>query len=218
MKPILLIEDRQQRQENLVRNIQLDLNLYNDILYNAIGTESMTFLEKIRNRNFTFIDQYICIILHKSAFEHSSIDELLAHCKNQGVSVVFFSGSILHKIYRHDPPILQLNSSLFYSNNLKFFLDEYRQFHLLNLAILAYGKQWKTNLLLNLLEKINIFIAKHKDEKKIIVDEFLEETSFESIKGLCDTIREEDYNIDLTIEKCLEIVPKIKEELYNASL
>ena len=86
---------------------------------------------------------------------------------------------------------LELNSKDFYGQNLKIFLDNYRK-NQQNILMLSYGDKWVLNVLLNILEKINLFLNKN-DETDIVYDEF---RNFTHINRL-DSIDYEFHKMDI---------------------
>ncbi len=161
---ILLIEDRAERQKLFMSETNIDLNTYSDILDNMSKEKYQKFLQDIKTDTFD-LDKYTVIISHKSAFGNDNIDilqKLEKHCKLHQKPFILFSGGIDTNYYENiDFELLELNSKLFYSENLKLFLDDIND-EVPNILTLAYGKQWKLNILLNVLEKINLKIEQNK--------------------------------------------------------
>jgi len=162
---ILLIEDRADRQKYFMSEAGIDLNKYSDILDNRIKSKYNEFVEKIKDDTFD-LGKYTVIVSHKSAFKDDSIhilQKLENYCRQHNKSLVLFSGGTDTNYYENiDFELLELNSKLFYSNNLQLFLDEMEEGNF-SILTLAYGKQWKLNILLNVLEKINLQIAANSD-------------------------------------------------------
>jgi len=173
MKKILLIEDRADRQELFLKNTQIDLTEYGDILDNTVEKQ---------NNSFDF-EEYSTIIIHKSAFDSQKMYDIEKVCKENKIVLILFSGGNILNYYNVENGFkkLELNSKDFYSNNLKLFLDNYKRKEEIEPLILSYGEKWKLNILLKLLENINIFIANSKSED-IIYDEFVDKTSFNLIE------------------------------------
>ena len=67
--------------------------------------------------------------------------------------------------------------------NIEEYVDEYNK-NLANILILGYGKKWEANILLNILEKINIFIENNTNEKEFDFDEFEDEVDLLELKKL----------------------------------
>ena len=162
---VLLIEDRQQRQEQFLAKTEIDISKCTTV-NNKIGTTYQEFRKEILENNKCF-DDYQVIISHRSAFDKDNskvIDLMEDYCMKNNKQLVLFSGGIYTSFYSEEPfKKLVLNSKLLYSQNLKLFLDNLENNSEVNLLLLAYGKNWKINLLLNILEKINLFILKFED-------------------------------------------------------
>ncbi|MCK4442136.1 MAG: hypothetical protein KAU90_09005, partial [Sulfurovaceae bacterium] len=167
-------------------NIELDN--YNDILENMTGQKYDKIYESFKNKKFYF-DDYIMIIVHKSAFNGDTreiIYNIENECKNRAIPLVLFSGGITANYYEEEKNFkkLELNSKDFYSQNLQLFLDNYRKNGKIELLMLSYGKMWKLDIVLNCIEKINIFIETHKDEEDIVYQEFVNHTDFHLLESL----------------------------------
>ncbi len=177
MKKILLIEDRVERQNRFTLDTNISLDIYNDIL-----DRKETF-----DKNSS-LDNYSVIITHRSAFGESKdniLDYLKKYCENSQTKLVFFSGGISSIFYsKVKYEFLLLNSKTFYSKNLELFLKDFKQRQKPNILLLGYGKKWKTNILLNTLEKINLFIHKYEKKEKAKFNRFKTETEIENIKDM----------------------------------
>ena len=101
--------------------------------------------------------------------------------------MVYFSGGISVSHYSQSQELekLELNSKVLYSNNLKLILEHFQEHSEIELMILGYGKSWKLNILLNILEKINLFTAK-KSEEDILYEDFINETDFNLLEKVTD--------------------------------
>lgn len=168
MKKILLIEDRTQRQQLFMNETKINLDLYSDIIDNCINDKYNNLLEELKNDSFS-LDNYSIIISHKSAFGDDNsiiVSKLKKYCENTNKVLVFFSGGIDANYYLKDEKfeLIELNSKTLYSQNLQIFLDDFRNENLHPL-ILTYGDKWKLNILLNILERLNIFIEKTEKDK-----------------------------------------------------
>ena len=188
MKKILLIEDRQSRQQLFMNHTNIDLNEYRDILDNRTGQAYDEVYESFQNGDFDF-DDYAMVIVHKSAFNEDTQEVLYGienECKNRAIPLVLFSGGITANYYEEDKIFkkLELNSKDFYSQNLKIFLENYRESGNIELLMLSYGQRWKLDIVLNCMEKINIFIETHNDEEDILYDEFVNHTEFHLLESL----------------------------------
>jgi len=182
---IMLIDDRIERQIKFTQETGIDINEYDDILDNFTAEAYDDLLEEFKNEDYSKLDAYDIIITHRSAFGEINskvISKFKGICREQQKTLVFFSGGI-SSISINELPFkhLLLNSKIFYSINLKLFLDEANENNYEPL-ILALGSSWKINLLLNSLEKINLFIGKNELEQEIIFDEFYDEVDIDLIK------------------------------------
>ena len=131
-------------------------------------------------------------LTHRSAFgndDENILDLLKKHCEKTGTNLVFFSGGISSTYYsKVKYEFLLLNSKSFYSSNLKLFLDDISEGKEPNILLLGYGRQWQFNILLNTLEKINLFISNSEAERKTKVkfSRFKTSTKIENIENLID--------------------------------
>ena len=141
MKKILLIEDRLERQKLFMDDTKIDLTSYSDILDNITDNKYKILLEQLKNDTFNF-DAYETIISHKSAFHddnRSILNKIKNHCKFGEKQLVLFSGGITANYYDNaEYEFMELNSKIFYSNNLKLFLEDARK-NKPNLLILSFG-------------------------------------------------------------------------------
>ncbi len=159
MKKILLIEDRHIRQQIFSVQTGITLEDFKDILDNRIEDRYNEFLNEILQDNFD-LSTYDIIISHKSAFGDQNtkvLKKLEDHCGEHGKPLVLFSGGIVGNYYnRESYEVLELNSKLFYSNNLILFLEAAKNGNE-NLLMLSYGKQWTMNIIMNVLERVNLY-------------------------------------------------------------
>ncbi len=165
MKKFLLIDDRKKRQTRFSIDTGINLEQYSDILDNITGDEYQKYVEKFSQSNFVL--EYNVIMVHRSAFGETEInilDRLKNYCREKKKKLVFFSGGISSTFYLKEPfEFLLVNSKTFYSNNLKLFLDDADN----NILKIGYGNKWKLNLMLNTLEKINLFIGSNNNETMV---------------------------------------------------
>ncbi|SFV57826.1 hypothetical protein MNB_SV-9-708 [hydrothermal vent metagenome] len=185
MKKILLIEDRQQRQNLFIKRTEIELDSYDDILDNFIGEKYDKLYEDIKNNQFSFSD-YALIMVHKGAF---NLDNQYIHfqirdyCKENNTPLVLFSGGATNYYNKEELELMEINSKDFYSNNLQFFLDNFRETKEIELLMLSYGNDWKLNIVLNSLEKVNYFIDNNQEED-ILYDEFINKTNFHLLEKI----------------------------------
>ena len=183
---ILLIEDRTERQNKFTLEVGIEFNDYTDILDNKIGQEYDELFSEFKDNQYN-LEKYTTIITHRSAFSEQNseiLDKLKEYCKKEKKTLVFFSGGISTSVHLQNPfEFLLLNSKTFYSDNLKIFLEDYRENFKPNSLILEYGNYWTINLLLNRVEKINLFISHNQNEKEIEYEDFLDEVKIRDIEN-----------------------------------
>ena len=160
MKKILLIDDRKERQTKFTADTGIDLEEYSNILDNITGEDYHEYVEKLSQKDFEL--EHEVIIVHRSAFGETDInilDRLKNYCQSKHKKLIFFSGGISSTFYLKEPfEFLLVNSKVFYSNNLKIFLDDSLNSNI-NIVKIGYGNKWKLNIMLDVLEKINLFIS-----------------------------------------------------------
>ncbi len=187
MKKILLIEDRSERQLLFMNKTNINFESYFEILENATGKQYEELFVKLKRGDLYFND-YAIVMTHKSAFADDNKDilhKIKELCQEQKIPLVLFSGGVSTNYYdkTEDLEIMELNSKDFYSENLKLFLEKFRQHGQIELLILSYGNNWELNILLNTIEKIHNFIALNEDED-ILYDEFVNSTDFHLLENL----------------------------------
>ncbi len=208
---ILLIEDRLDRQQLFMNDAEIDLNSYSDILDNRTGEAYYSFLEKLKDNTFD-LDKYSAIVSHKSAFDNENTEilkKLENHCRENNKPYILFSGGIDANYYeKSDYETIEINSKVFYSTHLKLFLDKVRNGEQ-NLLILIYGDKWKLNVLLNTLEKINLFIE-NTTSKSVVFKTFIRKTDY----GYLEDVGIDIYRPDLNSNKVdLGEISKIRKDL-----
>jgi len=205
MIKILLIEDRVERQELFSKEISFNFQSYSKIIDNKISLWQ------------TNLDQYSTIICHRSAFgdlNSTILDQLKNHCKGTKTQLVFFSGGISSTFYSDTSyEFLLLNSKSFYSQNLKLYFDEIMKNDISNLRLLAYGENWKISLLLNTLQKVNLFISENKHKEKVKAQRLKTYTQLENISEFIEI----DYPISAGGALFLEDIQKFSTVL-NAKI
>lgn len=184
MKKILLIEDRLKRQRDLLGKLNIDLEEFSEILDNQIIDGDNNLLEDIKNDKFDFTE-YSVIIAHESIFadnHNTAMSKIKKYCKIEQKPLVLFSGNNSNSYNNEDCEELGLISTDLYSKNLVLFLEEFRK-NDINILILSYGKRWKLNIVLNVLEKVSLFIDTNTDED-IDYDEFKNFTKSDLLSNL----------------------------------
>lgn len=178
MKKILLIEDRIERQVRFTEDTGINLKSYSDIIDNKI------YFDKNE------LEKYSIIITHRSAFgdyEENILDYLKKYCEKTNTKLVFFSGGISATYYSKTKyEFLLLNSKSFYNKNLKLFLEDMKNRKEANLLILAYGNNWRINMMLNTLAKINLFLDNNNSKEKVKFNNFKTVTKIENIDSFVD--------------------------------
>lgn len=177
MKKILLIDDRELRQVKFTRDTNIELKGYEDILDNVTGDDYHKYVENWSKGKIEL--EHEVIIVHRSAFGESEVnilDKLKEYCKKTKKKLVFFSGGISSTFYLNDVyEFLLVNSKTLYSENLKLFLDDCQKDNI-NILKIGYGAKWKLNILLNTLEKINLFVGYNELENMVYYDDFKNDT------------------------------------------
>jgi hypothetical protein len=220
----LLIEDRKERQELFLKEFNLNFENYKNVLLNAIDDKYKEILNFLKNEEYDFLDEFDVIISHKSAFDDLNaqiIYRLENYAKDIGKKLVFFSGGIdsIYYYKENDFEHLELNSMLFYSRNLIYFLDELKD-DKLNILILAYGKKWKLNIYIEILDKIAKYIQEMTKDKTLFKI-FYKKTNLENLINLGFKINFDKREI--TKQEMIEIKNKLayhieemlKYENYN---
>lgn len=176
MKKILLIEDRTERLQKYSETTGIDIHNYS-ILDNRVSLEGINNLEL-----------YSTIITHRSAYgdkDQNVLDFLKKYCEENNTKLVFFSGGISSTFYSKAKfEFLLLNSQAFYSKNLQLFLNDAENNGDQNLLLLGYGENWKMNIALNTLEKINLFISENELKEIVKFNNFKTVTKIENIENL----------------------------------
>ena len=217
MKKILLIDDIKIRQEEFLKevDINLDKDEYKYKIDNKIGDGYTNVFNQLKENTFNY-EEYSMFILHASAFEPNRTEILFKieeYCKKHRKPLVYFSGGKEVNNYSTIEGLekLELNTKVFYSKNLKVFLDSYNDKNP-NILMLSYGDQWKTNIILNVLEKINRFIENIEDKEDVVF------SSFKNFTKL-DQLNQMEYNyMEVLAEEegwiYLKDIIKLKNELY----
>jgi len=207
---ILLIEDRADRQRKFTK---IDFFKY-PMVDNKIG-DAYKAIEKAFNEERFELNDYDVIISHRSAFgENNSkvLSKLNAFCKENKKKLILFSGGISVPFYTTTPfEFLSINSKELYGNNLELFLEDAQKNNDSNLLLLAYGKNWELNILLNTLETINMFLVEN-NSNSFDYDDFQEDTKYKTIEKLIDF---EEYSSSFTKEDIEKIKVKIFQKVHT---
>src|SRR5690554_5073261 len=147
MKKVILIEDRIYRQKTLLEERANKLNLY-PFLTNINGGEEFEQLRiKFNKNDFSTIDKFNTVMIHRSAFKADIRNSLIEYLRERKISAVFFSGGITGSQLSTGGgfDFLLINPREFYGDNLFLFLDNNAE----NILQLAFGKRWELSLLID---------------------------------------------------------------------
>jgi len=150
----ILIEDRVHRQKKLLGQ---NLNeLIKPFLTNISGGQKFADIQKsLINKEFSVLDEFSVIMLHRSAFDTNTRNGLIDYLRKADKKIVFFSGGIsgcqISKIGNLE--FLLINVNQFYSENLMLFLKNEAQ----NLQELAFGNNWRISNLVDVYDKLILY-------------------------------------------------------------
>lgn len=154
---IAIIEDRISR---LDQYTDMDLKKCKSVTI-ITGNEFDSLLSSLKNNDTTSLDQYNCLISHRSALSNEIRDVFKKYCNKNKIPLIFFSGGITSSVLKDiDFPFLHINSKDFYSDNLKMFIKNCEETVTVNLLLLQFGNKWKLSLLLNLRNKLAVTLNK----------------------------------------------------------
>lgn len=163
MIKVILIEDRIERQKKLLGSKLNELKEIPFLKNISGGTDFADIKGKIIEKNFSFLDDYEIVMLHRSAFDSEIRNSLLNYLKEYPKKLVLFSGGItgcqISKLKNLE--FMLLNVTEFYSENLLLFLKN----NAINLLELAFGEKWETSLLIDAIEKLTLYEKAYKSEK-----------------------------------------------------
>ena len=209
----LLIEDRKERQKLFMEKFNINLEEYKDVLFNSIDEKYQKIYEDLRNENYEDLKNFDVIISHKSAFEGENskiIHRLEKFSKENNKKLVFFSGGIDGIYYdkENEFEYMELNSMIFYSKNLELFLNELKE-DKDNILILAYGKKWKLNILIEFLDTMTKYIMD--------LDENLFPFPYEYFKEDLELIKLKEFGFKIKFNKEEITKPEMIEIKNNLS-
>ncbi|MCB9251739.1 MAG: hypothetical protein H6605_04690 [Flavobacteriales bacterium] len=155
MNYAILIEDRVHRQKKHLEGKIIELNNFSFLKNVSGGQDFVDILMKLNKKEYTVLNEYSVIMLHRSAFETEIRNGLMDYLKTTNKKVVFFSGGIsgcqISKIGNLE--FLLINVNQFYSDNLLLFLKN----NATNLLELAFGSNWQTSILVDAYEKLILY-------------------------------------------------------------
>ena len=182
---ILLLENTTTR----LAESEINFSHYDDIMKTVSTDERCNDLLDAFLHNHAVFDKYETIIIHESIYREEKrkyfFEELENYCKDR--KLIKFSGNNTQALLTSIS--LDLSDKDLYTN-LVAFLEEYRN-HNYNILMLAYGKHWDLNKLLNVLQKLNLFIENYEDEK-LDFDEFEDDFDLLEFKNL---LNNNAYNV-----------------------
>ena len=144
--------------------------------------------------------------------DKQTLKKLENHCRTNKKTLMLFSGGIDCNFYLEEEGyiMMEINSKILYSINMKLFLEEFKKGNS-NPLILSYGDRWKSNILLNILEKINYILEANKKDF-IFYKRFLQDSNIEMI----DSLDIEVYQSNLEGNKISKVeIIKLRESILN---
>jgi len=209
MNKVLLIEDRVVRQSNALGEKIKELENFNNLMNIAGGVKFEEIKNEFLKGNFSPLDEYSVIMIHRLAFDNKVLEGIKEYLKKKEGKrkLVLFSGGIsttnISIIENLD--LLTINVNDFYSDNLFYFLKNGS----FNLMELAFGENWKFSLSINLLEKIELYIKTYKPKKfysfknELSIDDWVKQEYFSNYKD----------NDVLTKVQLETVIKELREEI-----
>jgi hypothetical protein len=137
-------------------------------------------------------DKYDTIVIHESIYQENKREtlfgELEKYTAQENKILVKFSGTHTQSSFSEN--ILTLAPAKLFKN-LEVFLKEYKDDNS-NILMLAYGKHWDLNPLLNILQELNIFIEDFDEFEEMDFDEFEIDFDLDKLKKI---LKEEEYRL-----------------------
>lgn len=191
MKKVLLLEDKKQRDS--LRQANIDFSKFTN-LEAKFGEGACKVVLNLNN--LEYLNNFDVIIVHASiqCDENQNIlQEIKKYCSENNKTLVTFSGGGDIGSFKNNT--LEVTAKSLYAN-LSVFLSHYpNSSHIL---MLAYGEKWSINILLNIVERLNIFIEDNKNDLIEDYDDF--EDDFDLIK-LQNIFGIEEYKSKISINK-----------------
>jgi hypothetical protein len=164
----LLIEDRVNRQKKYLAERLSELNKLLNLKNISGGDEFEEIYFRFQKSDFSALDEFSSILIHRSAFSVNTRNELIDYLRQKEKKVVFFSGGIssceVTKIGKTE--LLLINVDQFYSENLFYFLENGAN----NLLELAFGKNWQLSTLVDTYEKLSFYLKSYQDRPLIKIE------------------------------------------------
>ncbi len=183
---ILLLENK------TIRATESEINFqnYDDIMEAVFTDDNCNNMLDGFLKDYALFDKYETIMIHESIYREKGRKELFKKLENycEDKSLVKFSGSNTSALVTNES--LQLSDKNFYTN-LEFFLQMYRD-NKSNILMLAYGRYWDLNPLLNYLEKLNLFIENIDTRKEVRSSKFKQDFGIFSLKRI---LKDEEYEV-----------------------
>lgn len=209
MKKLLIIEDKTDRQRNFVSSEKLDI--FNNILKNAIDEDCTTILEQFKKDNFNILEEYEYIAIHESVFksyEEEIFEKVKKYIKDKDKKLILFSGGLFNVFLQKPQNILYLSDYIFYSN-LEIFLNNLDK-KIEDILMLAYGEHYIITTLLEIKKSINRFLDENETVNKFRFKSVQSKTNFNQIDNYINfyDYEEEEH---ITKESLIEIIEKIEQ-------
>lgn len=205
MKSVLFIEDRKSRQENMLGKSGCE-NL-KKIQGLSIIENPEEVIEQINIGNTKVLENASLIIIHKSSINQNGLITLLNYGKQEGVSIVLFSGGISSVSYINDKyELLQLSSFDLYSIRLVNFIYDYLNNNYEHLTELAYGKKWKLNFLF---QYRHLLYLQDQNEDLFREDEERNNITKDDLMFNCENILGENYSIEEVDKEIKKIIAQL---------
>lgn len=209
MKKILLLEDKIQRDS--LKQANIDFNKFTNIEV-MLGENACNVLLN----SFKYLDNFDVIIVHAGIQcdeKQNILIEIKKYCSKKNTTLVTFSGGADVSFFKDDT--LEVTAKSLYTN-LPVFLSSYPDSS--HILMLAYGEKWSINILLNIVEKLNIFIEENRDDLIEDYDEFEDDFDLIKLKNIISNERytsqiSKNKNSDQTIK--MHQIKIIKENLIS---
>lgn len=176
MKKIIFFENKVDRKNSY----NIDFSKHREFLNTVFGNDACNKELDAFLKDNTILDQYDTVLMHATIYHEDKRNKLFRtlkeYCKNKINLVIFSGGGDIGSLNNN---ILEVTAKSFYEN-INIFLNKYQD-ATSNLLMLAYGENWDLNMLLNTLEKLNVFIA-NNDEIIEDFDDFEDDFNFIKIK------------------------------------